>query len=184
MEIADELLQKITDIIQHRQDVIKLACSQRSKFEHWLKFELAAAIAQSYGANNILIEPPYPTGGKADLSLQAKKQTWYVELKTSNTNWRAEGVENKIRPITMNINNIILDIHKLREKSQPSRGIMAFILFPVPLRIWHDEREKLIRHLDRIEEQCNLAAGSLVKQSNFLQVAPSYGILAFVVEAN
>ena len=182
MDVLNKIQAIIAQIIKNRRDVIELACSRRSKFEHWLKFELAAVLAQMYGASNILIEPPYPSGCKADLSFQAKNTTWYLELKTSNTNWRAVGVENKIRPITKNINSIIKDIHKTRQKSQSARGLVAFVLFPIPIRIWSDEREKLLQHLHRIETQGLLLADSLVDNASFVEVTPAYGVLVFVVE--
>ncbi len=182
-KLAGRIQDAISTIIQNRVDIIMLACSQRSKFENWLKFELAAALAQMFGTKSIFIEPPYPSGGKADLSIQAQNQTWYLELKTSNTNWRAGGLENKIRPITKNINEIIEDIHKTREKSHPAIGLMAFVLFPIPVRIWHDERVKLLLHLHRIETQGLLIADSLVDQANFVEITPAYGVLVFVVEA-
>ena len=70
-----------------------------------------------------------------------------MELKTPNTNWKIPGVVDKVRPITNNIQSIISDAEKLNSKS----GIVAFVIFPVPI---NDNRWEV--YLDRIKEKTNL----------------------------
>jgi hypothetical protein len=66
-----------------------------------------------------------------------------IELKTPNTSWRMPGVENATRPITMNIASIVQDALKLR--ACPGRGIVSFVLFPVPC-----DGDQWQAYLDRI----------------------------------
>ncbi len=163
--------------------MISVTVPQRAKYEGWLKTELAAALALHEGVKTVDIEPPYPRGGRADLSFQVDRTTWYVELKTSNTNWRAGGLENKRRPISRNISRIIADIAKLREKCPPAKGLMVFTLFPVPTRIWNHDRAQLSYHLRRIERESDLPHGSLLDHAHFVPLDPHFGVCLFVVEA-
>ena len=172
----------LKDITLRRTDVMAVAVPQRAKYEGWLKMELAAALAHLEGVQMMDIEPPYPRGGRADLSFQADRTTWYVELKTSNTSWRASGLENRRRPIHKNISRIIADIAKLREKCPPAKGLMVFTLFPVPTRIWNNEREQLRYHLRRIECESGLARDSLLDHSDFVRLDPQFGVCLFVVD--
>ena len=48
---------------------------------------------------NIILEGGYATGGRADIVFTYCDTTWFIEMKTTNTNWRVEGVENRTRPI-------------------------------------------------------------------------------------
>ncbi|MCG2767233.1 MAG: hypothetical protein L6435_02470 [Anaerolineae bacterium] len=160
----------LRDITLRRADVMAVAVPQRAKYEGWLKMELAAALALHEGVKTVNIEPPCPRGGRADLSFQVDRMTWYVELKTSNTSWRADGLENRTRPISRNISRIITDIAKLREKCPPDKGLMVFTLFPVPTRIWNHDRAQLSYHLQRIERESGLARDSLLGQCDFVQL--------------
>ncbi len=137
--------------MSRRLDVLILAARQRAKFEGWLKIELAAALCASGEFHNVRLEPPYKGEGKADLGFEIGEATWYVEIKTANTNWRAEGVENRTRPITKNVSEIAEDIVKLRTQCPPSNGLMVFALAPVPIRVWAGEGDRLAFHLHRIE---------------------------------
>jgi hypothetical protein len=106
-----------------------LALSQRAKFEPWLKFELAA-MAAANGACDVRLEPSCGRGKRADLSFVYDGNTFLVELKTANGNWRMKGVENRVRPITNNIESVVVDARKLRASGEP--GLIAFVLFPIP----------------------------------------------------
>lgn len=116
----------IVDIIRQRREIVGLAVAQRAKFEGWLKFELADA-ARLSGATNIRFEPTLSLG-RADLSFDLKGVACIVELKTPNTNYRMAGALNRTRPITKNIDSIIVDAQKL---TRCGGGVIAFILFPL-----------------------------------------------------
>jgi hypothetical protein len=172
----------LKDIVVGRRDVMMLATRQRAKFEGWLKFELAAALSSLDGIHRVVLEDRYITGGRADLSFEVRGTTWYVEMKTANVNWRADGVESKTRPVTMNVSKIIDDIAKLREKCPPSKGLAVFAFFPVPTRIWGSERDKLLYHLYRIERESGLVENALIRNSDFVVLDEHFGIALFVVE--
>ncbi|WP_446899243.1 hypothetical protein ACSVC9_04955 [Clostridium sp. LBM24168] len=128
----DKLIRKsISDIINDNKHLIGIAIRQRAKFEGWLKFELAEYL-QEYGIYSVEVEPKYNhSNSRADIGFVCNDVHYYVELKTPNTNYRIKEIENKVRPITKNIASIIIDTKKL-EKCVGS-GIIAFVLFPVPI---------------------------------------------------
>jgi len=180
-DVVARVRNSLKEILTCRRDVTMLAAKQKSKFEHWLKFELAAALSRDIVVPRL--EDPFPqSSARSDLSLEVGGHKWYVELKTANTNWRAQGVEEKTRPITMNISGIINDIHKLRDKCPPAKGIAAFVLFPVPTRIWEQERSKLLYHLRRIEDEGRIARGTLSDNAEFIPLDSELGMALFVVE--
>jgi len=76
----------LKDITLRRRNVMAVAVPKRAKYEGWLKMELAAVLDHHEDVKTVDIESPYPRGGRADLSFQVDRTTWYVELKTSNTN--------------------------------------------------------------------------------------------------
>lgn len=49
---------------------------------------------------------------RADIMFKEDGETYKIELKTHNTNWRVEGIKNKHRPITKNVKSIIRDTYK------------------------------------------------------------------------
>jgi hypothetical protein len=77
-----------------------------------------------------------------------------LELKTANTSWKINGVNNGGRPITQNIQSIIKDAEKLDSKN----GIVAFVLFPIPI-----DDMRWIQYLRRISEKTNI---ELSKENN------------------
>ena len=147
--MEQQLQRWIIEILQAHPTVMNVALRQRAKFEGWLKFELAAAAAEN-GASEVVIEAGYDAG-RADLSFQYRGDTYYIEMKTPNTNWRIIGIESKHRPITKNISAVAGDAEKL--KSCPGRGILVFVLFPIPQ---HDIRWR--HYLQRIADGARLAA--------------------------
>jgi len=182
-DVVMRVREALKEILVRRQDVIMLAARPKSKFEHWLKFELGVALSAAPGIQNLKLEEPFPRSSeRSDLSLEVNGSKWYVELKTANTNWQAQGVEEKTRPITKNISSIISDIEKLRTKCLSSSGIAAFVLFPVPTRIWKHEPEKLLYHLQRIEDACKITKGTLLEEAEFIVLDPEFGIALFVVQ--
>jgi hypothetical protein len=172
----------LRNIILQRKDVTLLACKQRAKFEGWMKFELAAVLASDNQYSQVTLEDNYQTRGRADISFMHQSTKWYVEMKTANTNWRADGLENITRPIAGNIDGIIDDIQVLKVKCPPDKGMAVFVIFPVPVRIWDDEPEKLTYHLHRIEEETGISTGTLLSNADFMDITENFGMCSFVVE--
>ena len=142
----------ITKILEERKLLVALAVRQRAKFEGWLKFELAYRAALA-GASDVEVESGSTTRSgqvRADIAFRLGDAAYSVELKTPNTNWRMPGVQEKTRPITNNIAEIVSDGQKLA--SQPSGGIVAFVLFPVPIgdRRW-------VNYLQRISSETGVS---------------------------
>jgi len=141
----DKVADWIREIVTRRSRVLGVALCQRAKFEGWLKFELAER-ALSEGAL-VEFEPALPVGGRADLAVLRNGVSTFIELKTANFNWRVPGIENKTRPVTMNVAGIIEDARKLRAVG----GVIAAIFFPIPKG---DERWR--RYVQRIEDEAQL----------------------------
>jgi hypothetical protein len=169
----------LKEIASRRHDVVLLAARQRAKFEGWLKFELAAALSTQSKIQNLALEKPY-SNTLADLAFEADGATCYVEIKTANFNWRAVGVENKTRPVTKNISGIIEDIRKLRRGCPPAKGVIVFVLFPIPTRVWEQERDKLLYHLQRIENEGNWP--KLIDYADFVTLDREFGVALFTIE--
>jgi hypothetical protein len=111
----DKLLRSWTvDVLEHHRPLLNVAVRQRAKCEGWLKFELAL-YAEQHGATNVEVEKPTGSGSRSDLSFVYDGKPYDVELKTSNTNWRMNGVQARTRPITKNIRGVIVDGGKLRQ---------------------------------------------------------------------
>lgn len=182
-EVAEIVRSVLKEIAVSRRDVLILAAQQRARFEGWLKFELAAALSSGDDIQRVTLEDQYRTGGRSDLSFKLNGTTWYVEMKTANVNWQADGVESRTRPVTRNVSGIIADIAKLRDKCPPARGLAVFAFFPVPTRIWENERGKLLYHLYRIEQQCGLAGNTLIDNSEFVMLDGQFGVAFFALEA-
>lgn len=152
---------------------LEIPLRQRAKFEGWLKIELAAALEAQGG--QVRLEQGYVVGNRtyrADLAVS--RTGWdkeiLVMLKTVNTNFRFEGVDQVTRPITMNISGVIADVRKLRELPSDKIG---YVLFPVfPVAIAPETREaQLKQHLARVTE----TEFDLVAQA-FLERSPEWGI--------
>ena len=139
----------IADILMSRLPLLAIAVRQRAKFEQWLKFELALHCEQ-HGATEVEVEAPLGNGCRSDVAFRYQDARYYVELKTPNTNWRMSGVENKTRPITMNVAAISEDARKLANCN--GQGIVAFVLFPVPQG---DNQWKT--YLERISNELGIA---------------------------
>ncbi|PKL50862.1 MAG: hypothetical protein CVV37_07005 [Nitrospira bacterium HGW-Nitrospira-1] len=144
----DEIIRKgIIDILKNNMTLLRIPIRQKAKFEGWLKFELAHYLEQS-GMQNIEVETKTAyRRDRTDITFVNNGEPYYIELKTPNTNWKLEGVNNNCRPITKNIQSVIDDAKKLNSNN----GIVAFVLFPVPVG---DNRWKF--YLDRINEKTDL----------------------------
>jgi hypothetical protein len=118
----------IVDLLAQRRSLLRIALRQRAKFEGWLKFELAV-VAEQNGAIGVEVEAASGNGYRSDLSFVFEGERYQVELKTPNTNWRMPGVVTCTRPITKNIQDVLIDCDKLRHCD--GTGIIAFCLFPI-----------------------------------------------------
>lgn len=172
----------IQNIFEENSDLLLLACKQRAKFEGWLKFELAARLEKEHGFSDITLEDGYDSQGRSDLSFIYGGQKWFVELKTANTNFRADGLEKIHRPITRNISGIAADIQVLKAKAPPAHGLSIFCLFPIPLAVMEKDPQKLNRHLHSLEESCDFPRGYLPGLGRFYQLNQSFGISFFLAE--
>ncbi|MGA3086079.1 MAG: hypothetical protein ABSE95_15005 [Thermodesulfobacteriota bacterium] len=170
------------NILANRQDVILLACQQRAKFEGWLKFELASAISNENNFSQVILEDGYTNGGRSDISFLFQGNKYYIEMKTANTNWRAEGLENRSRPVTANMKRIVDDICVLRDKSASAHALLVFVLFPIPDRLWRNTREQLNYHLRHIEESSGLLKDVLINNASYIKVTDDFGICPFVIQ--
>lgn len=137
----------ITEILEERKDFLKIAVRQKNKFEGWLKFELAHYL-EKMGMESVEVESM--SGYKRDrydISFFYQGDPYRIELKTPNTNWKIDGIKHSGRPITANIHSIISDAKKLNS----NYGIVAFVLFPIPVK---DNRWEV--YIDRISTECNI----------------------------
>jgi len=180
--LPSEVQSLLNTILLNRKDVTLLACQQRAKFEGWLKFELASALRVKAGFDNIILEDGYATNGRSDISFEHTGDKWFIEMKTANTSWRVNNIENLSRPLTKNVNGIAEDVIVLRSKSAPASGLAVFCIFPIPNLLWKSSREQLNYHLRRIEEIGKLVENTLVDNAQYVKVAPDFGICTFVVE--
>lgn len=182
ISLTENVKAKLIKIQSKNYDLLNMACVQRSKYEGWLKFELANALNSDSIFSSVVIEDAYPSNGRSDISFHFEREKWYVEMKTANTNFRAPGLENLIRPITKNIREIADDICVLQEKTSPSKGLAIFSIFPIPTTYWTTYRNNLKFHLQKIEKQANLPIDFLDSCGFFVQIKPAYGICNYLVE--
>jgi hypothetical protein len=110
---------------------------KRAKFERYLQSVLSLRLKQKFKDTEI----EYPLSDK-HVDIYANET--FIELKTPNTNYKLEGIEDKTRPITNNIQSIIDDINKLR-KLNVKEGVVAFVLFPVD-----PDKDNYSQHLKKI----------------------------------
>lgn len=145
--MTDLIIQGIAEILISHSDLLKIALRQKAKFEGWLKFELATYLEKK-GLESVEVESYKSyTRDRADISFFHNENSYSIELKTSNTNWKISGVRPSIRPITKNIKSIITDAVKLNS----SQGIVAFVLFPIPSA---DKRWEV--YIDRIIKETGI----------------------------
>lgn len=150
----DKLIRKgIVDILTKHEELLRIPLRQRAKFEGWLKFELACYLDQ-IGMRSVKVESQDYFRGRTDIAFFKDDNPYSIELKTPNTNWRILGVNSSGRPITKNIQSIVDDAFKLNSQY----GIVAFVLFPVPV---DDSRWEV--YLKRISKKTGLC---LSKENN------------------
>jgi hypothetical protein len=144
----DKFIRKgIVKILRRNKKLLRIPIRQKAKFEGWLKFELAHYLEQE-GMENVEVEStPYFSRDRTDITFFNNETPHSIELKTPNANWKINGVSNNGRPITKNINSIIDDTFKLNSEN----GIVAFVLFPIPLK---DNRWEA--YIDKIRNKTGL----------------------------
>jgi hypothetical protein len=137
----------ITEILESRKELLRVVVRQKNKFEGWLKVELAHYLEKA-GMEEVQVETKLDRSrDRHDISFFHEANFFRVELKTPNTNWKIPGIKQCGRPITKNIQSIIDDAKKLNSY----QGILAFVLFPVPI---DDHRWKM--YIDKISEKCRI----------------------------
>jgi len=116
----------------------------RAKFEGWFKVELCDILSKY--TNNIT-----PEKDRIDIVFD----DWALELKTSNTNYRYKGVENKTRPVTKNVTSIIKDIVDLRNNKNYKNKAVVFIIFPLSkiTKNWDRHISKIEHELQELKEK-------------------------------
>jgi len=118
---------------------IDVFVNKRAKFEGWLKVEIVDILYNKITKN---VTPEAPDNNK-NITSEENKNDQHIdivfddsalELKTVNTSYRQEGIENKTRPITLNVKQLKNDIDKLRKlhrKDIKNKAIL-FVVFPLP----------------------------------------------------
>lgn len=115
----------IKEIVDSNKDVLTLACRGRSKFEGWLKFEIARRLLKK-GFE------VFPEHGRFDIAIfDESKDEFVVELKTANISYRIKGVKNKTRPVTKNFKSIEKTLRKSKEAERRARLFLLYFLFPL-----------------------------------------------------
>jgi len=127
--LENELPKKI-----HSHHGLNLFIKNRSKFEGWLKVEICD-ILYKY-SNNIV-----PEKNRIDIVFE----NWAIELKTVNTNYKYNGINNKTKPITKNILSVLKDIRDLKLNTHYEHKIVIFIVFPLSSSnvIWIKHKTKI-----------------------------------------
>ena len=137
----------ISEILLSRKELIKIPLRQKAKFEGWLNFELALKL-QQIGMNSVQVETKAKyERSRTDITFWDKYEYYRIELKTPNTNWKINGIAKTSRPITKNINWIIENAVKLNSED----GIVAFVLFPIPL-----DDNSWVKYIDRINNKTGI----------------------------
>ena len=132
----------ICSILKEQGNVVNIAMKQRSKFEGWLKLELAHRLSEYF--DDVEIES---SRGSSLVDVYAGGAL--IELKTPNTNYRADQVATKTRPITNNVDSIIQDIQKLQGLSVSCEPhYIAFVMFPI------DDQGAYQTHVNKIKAHC------------------------------
>ena len=144
----DRFIRKgIVEIIADHMPLLRIPIRQKAKFEGWLKFELANYLEEK-GMKNVEVESKaFFRRDRTEITFFNDGEPYSIELKTPNTNWKLKGVSESCRPITKNLESIVADAKKLNSNN----GIVAFVLFPVPVG---DSRWEL--YLDRISKETGI----------------------------
>jgi len=137
-ELFENILNELVKRIEEKEG-LSIFANQRSKFEGWLKVELVDILK----SKNKDVEVEHSIGKK---KVDVFFDNYLIELKTVNTNYRHDGVEKKIRPITDNIKGIKEDIKKIIYKKNYNKAIL-FVVFPL------SDEDKWKKHLNKIDKE-------------------------------
>ena len=142
-ELWNILEQEVPNKINNH-DGLNLFIKNRAKFEGWFKVELCDILSKH--TKNII-----PEKDRIDIVFD----DWALELKTSNTNYRYENVENKTRPVTKNVTSIIKDIKDLRNNENYKKKAVVFIIFPLSkiTKDWDKHISKIKNELQELKEK-------------------------------
>lgn len=139
MELAELVKLTAEDLVarMEKSPALGVFAKHRAKFEGWLKVELIEIlIAKEFEA--------VPEYCRIDICIENIGVA--IELKTVNTNYRDGIAENKTRPITKNIQDVLDDVAKHARNQFPDKFII-FVVFPISKV--HDNWKK---HLALVEE--------------------------------
>lgn len=139
--IFEDLLDFSSKVLVSRKALLWIALRQRSKFEHWLKFELAGALEDHSTYSNVAVEETCE-GGRADIAFTYESSRCFLWLKTPNSNWTFPGVNVMSRPITKNYEGMLNDIRSM--KMEGNYGLLLAALFPVDSNWSQEELQNLI----------------------------------------
>lgn len=143
----NELWDILEDKVPHKinnHNGLNFFIKNRSKFEGWFKVELCDILSKH--TKNIT-----PEKDNIDIVFD----NWALELKTSNTSYIYENVENKNKPITENVASIIKDIVDLRNNTNYENKAVIFIIFPLSKTTegWNKHISKIQNELRELKEK-------------------------------
>jgi len=132
--ILDDLKTKL-----EKSKGIAVFVKNRAKFEGWLKVEIVDILCNKMNPDEITPEAP---DNNENIKSEENKKAKHIdivfgdsalELKTVNTSYSHEDMENKIRPITDNVNKLKNDIDKLRNlhREDIKNKAILFVVFPL-----------------------------------------------------
>jgi len=142
LPLSDLIFSKIISRIQTHEG-LSIFATERAKFEGWFKVELCSILSET-------VDDVIPEKDRIDITFQ----NWAIELKTLNTNYRFPNVENKSRPITKNVQEVLYDIKKLQTKNYSNKSVL-FVVFPVQHndKNWQFHLQKISANLQDIKFQ-------------------------------
>ncbi len=147
--LTDLVFSKTEYILNNNRYLIAHLISERKRFEGWLQIEILNHLLSE--GSLIKIEKPYPEGNtRCDFWKDegAEVESW-VELKLCVTNYCSNFTTNlSPRPITNQVDQIIMDIEKLNQISKTHNGAVIVIAYPLPKTC--SEYMPWKKHLSRI----------------------------------
>ena len=139
-ELKNIIFRKLRPKLENNHG-LAICARERAKFEGWLKVELCESLSE-------IFTDVIPERDRIDVTFS----DWAIELKTLNTNYRFKNVENKMRPITKNIQSVIDDIENLKSSNIKNKAIL-FVVFPVSdeVEYWKELLIRITSLLEKIE---------------------------------
>ena len=118
---------------------LEVFAAHRSKFEGWLKVELAAILRERFRS-------VVPEKNRVDLVTD----DWAFEVKVADASYRHPRAVPKSRPITESVRSVVEDAWKLRGLSGCKHKAVIFAALPMPgrsLEAWRAHLSKIRREL-------------------------------------